>query len=187
VVVSYRNGSQRVVETCLQEVESLPSYEQRMQGCFWNYVRFYVPEETRLEDVEQEPVPPGSLLHRYGFAPLGDAGPNVGPVENGKGTYGLFFVLAPGEQREVRLAWQLPPGTVEEEEDRMRYRLLVQKQSGTPGIPLTVIVTMPSGARILSSMPEPAEVAGDVLSFSLSLAMDQLVDISFVKDGQGPR
>ena len=185
VVVSYRNESQRVVETCLQEVESLPSYEQRMHGCFWNYVRFFVPEGARLETAEQEPVPPGSLLSRYRFAPLGDAGPDVDSVENGKDTYGLFFVLAPGEQRKVRLAWQLPPGTVEEEADRVRYRLLVQKQSGTPAIPLRVIVTMPSGVRIFSTTPEPAKVAGDVLSFSLSLATDQQIDISFVPDGRG--
>jgi hypothetical protein len=184
VIVSYRNESQREVETCLQEVESLSSYEQRMQGCFWNYVRLYVPEGSRLETLEREPVPPGSLLSRYRFAPLGDAGPDVGPVENGKLTYGLFFVLAPGEQREVRLAWQLPPGTVEEEAGRWRYQLLVQKQAGTPAIPLRVIVTIPSGFRLLASKPEPSDVAGDVVSFALSLATDQQVEILFAPEGR---
>ena len=183
VAVSYRNQSQRDVETCLQEVESLPSYEQRMQGCFWNYVRVYVPEGSRLEASEQEPVPAGSLLDRYRFAPLGDAGPDVGPVENGKVPYGLFFVLEPGEQREVRLTWKLPPGTVDVDEDQVHYRLLVQKQSGTPAIPMTLTVTEPSGYRILSSSPEPAKVSGDLVSFSLTLVTDQEFDITFAPDG----
>ena len=180
VVVTYRNESQRTVERCVQEVTSVPSYEQRMQGCFWNYVRFYLPEGIELGPTEQEPLPAGSLLDRYRFAPLGDAGPDTGPAENGKVAHGLFFALAPGEQREVRLAWQLAPGAIEKEENQVRYRLLIQKQSGTPAIPLRLTVTVPAGARVLSSTPEPAETAGDELRYSLSLATDQQIDILFV-------
>jgi hypothetical protein len=151
-----------------------------MQGCFWNYVRFYLPEGIELGPTEQEPLPAGSLLDRYRFAPLGDAGPDTGPVENGKVAHGLFFALAPGEQRDVRLAWQLAPGAIEKKEDQVRYRLLIQKQSGTPAIPLRLTVTVPAGARVLSSTPEPAETAGDELRYSLSLATDQQIEISFV-------
>jgi len=183
VVVTYRNASQRTVERCVQEVESVPAYEQRMHACFWNYVRVYLPEGARLEAAEREPVPTGSLLDRYRFAALRDAGPDAGPVENGKAAYGLFFALAPGEQRDVRLAWQLAPGAIEKEGDRVRYRLLVQKQSGTPGIPLRLIVNLPPGARVHSSTPEPAEIAGDELRYSLSLATDQRIEISFAPAG----
>jgi hypothetical protein len=183
LVVAYRNESRRAVESCLQAIESLPTYKQRMQGCFWNYVRVYVPEGSRLDAAERETVPEGSLLNRYRFAPLGDAGPDTGPVENGKVAHGLFFALAPGEQREVRLAWQLAPGAVEREGDLVRYRLLVQKQSGTPAIPLKLTVVVPPGARVLTSAPEPAEDSGDELSFSLSLATDQQIEITFVPAG----
>ena len=183
VVVTYRNESQRTVESCVQEVTSVPSYEQRMQGCLWNYVRFYLPEGIELGDVEREPVPAGSLLARYRFAPLGDAGPDTGPAENGKVAHGLFFALAPGEQREVRLAWHLASDAIEKNGDQVRYRLLVQKQSGTPAIPLRLTVTVPVGTRVLSSAPEPAEVSGEELRYSLSLAADQQIDISFVPSG----
>ena len=182
-VVSYRNESQRDVESCLQGIESLPTYEERMHGCFWNYVRFYTKEGAQLGAAQQQPVPPGSLLSRYRFAPVGDAGPDIGPVEKGKIPYGLFFVLAPGEEREVRMAWRLAPGTVEQEADRARYRLLVQKQAGTPATPLRVTVTLPPGAQLLSSSPEPAEVAGNLLSFFLLLETDQQIDLSFAPGG----
>ena len=180
VVVTYRNESRRTVERCLQEATSVPSYEERMQGCFWNYVRFYLPEGIDLDSAEREPVPAGSLLDRYRFTSLGDAGPDTGPAEKGKVAHGLFFALAPGEQREVRLAWRLAPGAIEKNGDQVRYRLLVQKQSGTPAIPLRLTVTAPAGTRVLVSTPEPAEIVGDELRYSLSLATDQQIDISFV-------
>ena len=183
VIVAYQNQSRPTVESCLQEVTSVPSYEQRMQGCFWNYVRFYLPEGIELGAVEREPVPAGSLLDRYRFVPLGDAGPDTGPAENGRAVHGLFFALAPGEQRDVRLAWQLAPGAIERNGDQVRYRLLVQKQSGTPAIPLRLMVTAPAGTRMLSSTPEPAEIAGDELRYSLSLATDQQIDILFAPTG----
>ncbi len=179
VTVVYRNESQRTVESCTQELESVPSYEQRMHGCFWNYVRVYTREEAQLESAEREPVPTGSLLSRFRFASLGDAGPDAGPVEKGKIPYGLFFVLPPGEEREVRLAWRLAPGIVVREGEIWRYHLLAQKQSGTGAIPLRVMLTLPPGARIVSASPDPAEVTGDVVAFALSLATDREIDISF--------
>lgn len=180
VMVTYRNGSWRSVATCVQEVESLPDYEQRMHGCFWNYVRVYKNEGVELLSDVQEPVPRGSLLSRYEFVPLEDAGPDVGPLESGKVPTGLFFVLAPGEQRDVHLAWQLEPGAVVKEGETWRYRLSVQKQSGTDAIPLQVEVTLPSGTRLVSANPEPSNLVGDTASFALSLAVDRQIDIIFV-------
>ena len=179
VAVTYRNESQRSVDTCVQEVEWLPDYEQRMHGCFWNYVRVYKNKGAQLEPVVQEPVPPGSLLSRYQFTMLGDAGPDVGPVEQGKVPTGLFFVLAPGEQRDVRLEWQLPSGVVVHEDEGWHYRLLVQKQSGTGAIPLRVDLTLPAGSQVVSASPEPAQVSGESVTFSLTLAMDRQIDVLF--------
>jgi hypothetical protein len=179
VTVTYRNQSRRSIETCVQEVESLPDYEQRMHGCFWNYVRVYKSKGVQLAPVAKEPVPPGSLLSRYRFTTLGDAGPDTGPVEQGKVPTGLFFVLAPGEQRDVRLEWQLPSGVVVQEEEGWRYRLLVQKQSGTGAIPARVVLTLPAGARIISASPELAQAADDTASFALSLATDERIDVLF--------
>ncbi len=185
VTARYRNESRRTVESCIQGIESVPSYEQRMDGCFWNYVRVYVQDGAQLESEEREPVPPGSLLSRFRFASLGDAGPDAGPAERGKIPYGLFFALPPGEEREVRLSWRLAPGIVMQEGEMWRYHLLVQKQSGTGAIPVRVMLMLPPGARIVSASPEPAEIDGAVAAFALSLATDQEVDITFTSGVTG--
>jgi hypothetical protein len=185
VVVHYHNKSQRVVEGCLQGIEWLPSYQERMHGCYWDYVRLYAAEGARLLTSEREPLPPGSLLSRHRFAPLEDAGPDVGPVEKGKSVFGLFFVLGPGEQRDVRLTWRLPPGTVRVGADGIEYELLIQKQSGTAGIPLRVEIELPPGAGLLAATPDPASVEAGVVGFDLSLTRDQRIEVVYQDGGAG--
>jgi hypothetical protein len=155
-----------------------------MHGCYWNYVRFFVPEGAILLTQEREPLPPGSLLSRHQFVPPGDAGPDIGPVEKGKASYGLFFVLPPGLQREVRMAWQLPVGVVTPSSDGWRYQLTVQKQSGAPTIPLQVTISLPMGARLVSAQPSPTSAQGDIVVFDLSLGIDQRFEIEF-HDAEG--
>jgi hypothetical protein len=185
VAVHYRNASQRIVGDCVQQIEWLPTYQERMHGCYWDYVRLYVPEGTHLLTEEREPLPPGSLLARYAFAPPGDAGPDLEPLDRDKAAYGVFFVLEPEEEKEVRLAWQLASGVVQKEADGWHYQLLVQKQSGAPPIPLKVTVSLPPSSRLVMAEPEPHVVQDNALTFQLSLAADHHVEIVFHDSGGG--
>jgi hypothetical protein len=177
--VLYENQSPPEAEPCIQEAVWEASYSERMEGCYWDYVRFYVPEDSRLLEVEKEPLPPGSLLSRNRFAPLGDAGPTVEPVEGGKSVFGLFFDLPPGQEREVRLAWQMPAETVRQVDGNWHYRLLVQKQSGTGAIPLRVEVTLPPGSQIVSANPDPVFAHESFVVFESRLNEDQLIEVVF--------
>jgi hypothetical protein len=160
-------------------VEERLTYEEGMVGCYWDYLRFYVPEGSQLLETERAPLPSGSLLYRYGFAPLGDAGPDTGPVEKGKTVFGLFFVVPPGEARDVQLQWQLPKGIVTHGQDGLHYRLTVQKQSGTPPILLRVAVHVPHDAYVVRATPEPAAIQVGEVMFELSLTTDQQIEIVF--------
>ena len=182
VSVLYQNQSSPEEGPCIQEVVWEPSYVDRMEGCYWDYVRFYVPQGSRLDEAERETLPAGSLLSRNHFAPLEDAGPKVEPEEGDKSAFGLFFDLAPGQEREVRLAWQLPAETVQSTDGKWRYRLLVQKQSGSLAIPLRVEITLPPGSRIVATSPEPVSVQKNVLIFELQLDEDQIIEVLF-QDG----
>ncbi len=177
--VRYLNQSPLQPEPCIQGVEERLTYEEGMVGCYWDYVRFYAPEGSQLLETERAPLPSGSLLYRHGFAPPGDAGPDSGPVEKGKAVFGLFFVVPPGEARDVQLHWQLPTGIVTHDQDGLHYRLTVQKQSGTPAILLRVVVDLPPGAHVVESIPQPAGIQDGTISFDLSLATDQQIEIVF--------
>jgi hypothetical protein len=183
--VRYQNRSQRRVETCVQEIEWLPTYDQRMHGCYWNYVRFFAPQGSRPVILEREPLPSGSLLNRYRFAPLSDGGPDVVPAEKGKVAFGLFFVLPPGEQRDVGLVWQLPAVVVQDEAGGWRYQLHVQKQSGAQAVPLRVVVVLPSGSQLVEAIPAPTAFQAEQVVFDLSLATDQQIQVAFREDKVG--
>jgi hypothetical protein len=183
--VHYENRSQRKVETCLQEVEWLPTYQQRMHGCYWDYVRFLAPEGAGLLTREREPLPQGSLLNRYQFAPLADAGQDTITAEKGKVAFGAFFVLPPGEQRDVSMAWQMPAGLVQDTGAGWRYQLLVQKQSGAPAIPLQVTVALPPGSQLVETSPVPTAVQANTVIFDLSLDTDQVIELVFQADEFG--
>ena len=180
--VLYQNQSSPREEPCIQETVWKPSYIERMEGCYWDYVRFYVPQGSRLAEAEREPLPAGSLLSRNRFAPLEDAGPRIEPEEGDKGAFGLFFDLAPGQEREVRLAWQLPAETAHSMDGKWHYRLLVQKQSGSLAIPLRVEITLPPGSQIVATSPEPLSAQENVLIFATRLSEDQIIEILF-QDG----
>jgi hypothetical protein len=176
-VAHYENKSPAEPGPCRQRVEWEATYPERMAGCFWNYVRFYRPDGTELAEANREPLPAGSLLADFQFVEPGDAGPVVEPAEEGRRPFGLFFALAPGQSREVRMDWALPAGTVSQDGEGYHYRLLAQKQSGTPGVPLRVTVTLPAGARLVRATPEPALAEGNVLVFDLVLDVDREVEV----------
>jgi hypothetical protein len=183
LLIHYENQSQRPLDACVQGIEWQPLYTERMQGCYWDFVRVYVPQGAQLLTAGREPLPPGSLLARYQFAPLGDAGPSLEPPEKGKGAFGLFFDLLPGEARDVDLAWRLPAGTIRREADGWHYQLLVQKQSGAAAIPARVSVLLPPGAPLVAATPAPQTAEGNMLTFELSLAEDRRVQIVFGDGG----
>ena len=53
-----------------------------------------------------------------------------------------------------------------------RYRLLLQKQPGTIGDSVRVVVQLPAGAELLTTTPA-ASRSGDELLFELTLVADQ--------------
>jgi hypothetical protein len=184
--VSYRNNSQQETGDCLQGAEWEPAYAQRMHGCYWDYVRLYVPRGSALLETDREPLPAGSLLSRFRYAPLGDAGPEEGPVEKDKKALGLFFVVAPGEERLVEIAWELPASIVRQEDGTWRYQLLVQKQSGVPPIPLEISVVLPPDAHVVAMSPDGATTLGTVVTLASALGMDQHFELVFEASHQEP-
>lgn len=63
-----------------------------------------------------------------------------------------------------------------------RYRLLLQKQAGTPGDVVSVQVTLPPGAQTISVFPEPATtytLEQPILEFHTQLLTDVWIEIIF--------
>ncbi len=93
------------------------TYADMIQRCYFNYVRLYVPGGSKL---------------------IGVDGVNPDSVSSGRGEHNLrlfagYFVLPPGEQRVVTFHYTLPAHLQPD-----GYALVMQRQSGSSPLPLTI-------------------------------------------------
>jgi hypothetical protein len=179
VSVSYDNASRGAVERCVQEADYPPTYPEMMEGCYWNYLRVYVPGGSQLIDSPELALPEGSLRARQSEAGGTSLPTSVGPVEAGKNVFASFFVVAPGEQREMVYQYQLPSALLAEGDSASVYRLVVQKQPGTTALPLRVEVQVPADAAVLSTTPEATSLEDGLVSFSTDLRVDREFEVVF--------
>ena len=136
--VRYTNKSSGPAE-CIAGSHYERSYTEMMQGCYWDYVRVYVPRGSRLLAVAGADSPPQES------------------EEQGKAVFSAFMVLAPGQSRELVFSYTLP-AVVGDGAIFPGYRLLVQRQPGSAELPVKVHL---SGAgRPLQ--PLPGDMAGSM-------------------------
>ena len=179
VSVSYDNASRVAVEQCVQEADYPPTYQEMMEGCYWNYLRVYVPEQSQLIEGPDLALPEGSLRARESGAGGTSLPTSVGPAEAGKNVFASFFVAAPGEQREMVYQYKLPATVLGEGDSTAVYRLVVQKQPGTLAVPLRVEVQVPADAAVVSTSPEATSVGDGLVSFSTDLRVDREFEVVF--------
>jgi hypothetical protein len=176
--VTYHNTSDSSVEECVQQSVYPPTYEEMMEGCYWDYLRVYVPEGAQLLRGPDLTLPEGSLWAResgQGGTPLVT---EVG-VEEGKDVFASFFVVGPTELHEVVYEYEPGESSVEREGSTSAYRLLVQKQPGTLAVPVRVEVQLPPGSVLLSSSPEGASVTAERVVFQTDLRVDRQFEVVF--------
>ena len=121
LTLRYANESKGAPE-CIAGARYDDSYEEMMQGCYWDYVRVYVPRGTELLSIA------GS-----------DSEPEIFE-EAGKTVFTAFLSVAPGQSRELVLNYQLP-STLIADWAPSTYRLLIQKQPGSADSAVQVVVS----------------------------------------------
>lgn len=168
VTLAYDNPSSSSPATCAQENAYRGNYADMMQGCYWDYVRVYVPRGSELVRGPDMPLPPGSLLRLQGDESQRHNQTIVGPPLDDKEVLGQFFLVAPGENRSLTFSYQLPDSVVKKGEEQV-YGLTLEKQAGSEGTLVTVTVHLPAGAELLAADPPPRIAHEGTISFELVL------------------
>jgi hypothetical protein len=169
------SGEARADEVCTQEVsyEPNPRYEQLINGCFWNYLRVYVPVGTELVEGTEHSVPEGSISFGQGWqggAQLVSEPGNLRALAN-------FFVLRPADSLDSTYRYRLPQ-VVTERDGVKEYRLSILKQAGLSAGPVTVQISLPDGAEVVSA-PAAASVQGQTLTLELTLETDRVITVLY--------
>ena len=117
--VEYLHPVNRSNQLCDQTPRYGDTYDDMVERCYFDYVRLYVPAGSKLTDARGFEL--DSVTSRRS--------------ENGTQVFTGWFVLPPGEKQTVSFTYELPPAIRQDD-----YRLVVQRQSGTTGLPLQINV-----------------------------------------------
>ncbi len=150
LTLHYRHQSRRQVTECDKFTQYTPVYELLTQGCYWDYLRIYVPQGAQLLSCQGADEPARAL------------------DELGRTVWATSFLLRPREEREVRFSYTLPAGLLRQG----RYTLYVQKQAGTGPLPLWV--TLRASSSLLPQTGGTPTVGEDgALIYATDLAVDR--------------
>ncbi len=181
LTLTYHNRSPEHGEPCSREPRYGDGYADLMTGCYWNYVRVYVPAGSRWLAGN------GGSLPAAAGQDGGNEGPGPAPIANGEtagrwSVWASFIELAPGEEQTVAFAYELPARVISHDSDgSAAYRLHVQKQAGTMSVPLEVKFTLPAGAGPVSAAP--AELARS-RAVATDLRVDREFELAFQEEAE---
>jgi len=145
--------------------------------CYWNYLRVYTVNGTRLLQSNPQAIPAEWMLRGKAISAHVDT---LNEDLDGIITYGLLKVVQGEQTVTTKLKYVLPvdvlsivPGT-----RQVVYHLNVKKQPGTIAIPITIQVTLPEDVVLISS-PGGSQVTGSVIVFEGNLRTDLELDVIF--------
>ena len=176
--IDYENRSQGFSPQCLQgSRDYTTSYEQLSQGCYWDYLRVYLPLDVTLIAWPSLPLPPGSLYAQGD--PFHDSDTFEVFFETDKTVLGGFFAIPQRGKRTIVFAYQLPGDILKEDNPYYQYSLVVQKQPGTLGLPLHLSVSFPAGWELQAPDITPIYSQPGLVEFETALTRDFSLTLVF--------
>jgi len=133
--LTYTNTATANLPACIHKAVYYDTYEELTQQCYWNYVRVLVPNGSELVAVSgtNEPVDVARESYRESF--------------------GTLLVVAPGESQTVCFTYALPAHVLDRGTERWEYELLIQKQGGTDGTTLCLVISPPAPDAVPNLVP----------------------------------
>lgn len=177
VTLTYTHLGEPLDEPCRHEAlydSFVAGYSDLVNRCYWDYVRVFPAGGAQLLGGTHHPLSGEFLTSRHDWP--GEVVVTQEPDD--RLSLANLFLLDRGASQEVAFWYRLPPSAVSVVGDRWQYRLLVQKQPGTVGHALRVVVQLPAGAKLLATAPA-ASRSGDRLTFELALTTDQEIAVEW--------
>jgi len=179
LVVSHRNNSVGI-DACKhwEKVRAPGEEDYPIQDCYWDYLRVFTLAGADLLGASVQTVP-GEWMIRGRTVP-----PQVDLLEEkieGARGFGTMKVVPAGESLASGFRFSLPAGVVDRQDDSglAVYRLKIQKQPGTQGVPFTLRVHLPNGAAVQAA-PPGAVIQEQNILLQTALVTDLEIEIVFL-------
>ena len=156
-------------------------YSQLINACYWDFVRVYMSEGSRLLNQSELPLPELSVSVEIG---KGMPGQETGAVSamHDKAVFSGLVVVPAGSSRSVSLVYDLPEYVTHDDGSSIDYELLLQKQPGVRSRKVSIDLIPPVGYNVsASSVPFVIQDDGRA-RINSTLQRDESIRVSFVRD-----
>lgn len=177
--ISYTNTSTpRNTEECSIQTPSLAgtTYAEKKNGCYWDYLRVYVPLGSTIQSASPFPMPEGAIYRRLGYNDIEDTLQTF--IEEEKTVFSGFFNLAPEESRQVTFLYELSADVLTRQEENWSYSLVVEKQPGLLPTATNVTVSVPGNYVIEDAVPHPTKLSEHEARFELLLDSSATIELT---------
>jgi hypothetical protein len=149
--LSYTNGSSGG-DNCEMQTLVSRSYEEFLHGCYWNYLRVYVPAGTQLIEGDDLALEAGSIAARVSEIPTGSRTVRQMFDDDGDYVSGLM-ALPPQSSVEIELNYKLPKQVIKKDGNLLEYSLGVFVQAGIRDRIGTLNIKLPAGYEVVEVQP----------------------------------
>ncbi len=176
--LNYKNTSKGLTTKCVQGLPiGYPSYKELSHGCYWNYLRIYLPKGS-IPIAWSNLILPDESLYSH-LDPFHEKDTFTNYLEGNKTVLGGLFVVPQGQQNSLMFSYRLPTFILDDKGSNNLYSLVVQKQPGTHDRNLNVSIHYPLEWALKSSNQVPIfSVAGNS-KYNSSLDKDFELKIVF--------
>lgn len=159
---------------CLQWVpyDDAPTYLEVADQCYFNFLRVYAPQNSKLEWATQHFIPGEMRITKEPWEQKGQA-----INEFADFTTFTNFLMVPRAQSLTTEIKYILPGTVVHQQT---YQLWVRKQAGSKPEPTTITIMLPEESNLVEfSAPQTPSVNGNIVTFKFELTEDTLISLTF--------
>jgi hypothetical protein len=151
-------------------------YDVLLDGCYWNFVRVYLPGGASLGDSANIPLPSGSIASSLFGVQLEQQ--SIQQEFDDNGVYvSLLFALEPQSTEIFSFDYTLPTQILKRQNGRLEYRLNLFAQAGSRGRDGVVKIRIPDGYYVTSLLPENGRVSDGILEFEIELTRDEVISL----------
>jgi hypothetical protein len=146
-------------------------YDYLKEGCYWNFIRIYVPHSSKLLNGPSLPLSVNSVASTIGLMQAGSDTLEA-RTDSGLTIFSGLFNIDPGQSRQLRLNYTTNSQILEQTGGGLTYKLTLQKQPGTFERNTSVLVRIPDGYHLISSTQQPTTIEPEILRFSFDMRQD---------------
>ena len=151
-----------------------------MEGCYYSYVRVFLPENAKLAGGQAMPVTRDDMVMLSTNVPprFDDLNETIPGIDG----FGTLVLVRKESDSQTRMSFELPASDIltHEADGSVWYRLKIQKQPGVDHIPFTLRIHIPANMHIQTSLPIEGERTSSAITYQFDLEEDVVIGLQLV-------